>query len=336
VGNWSAKPEFPNGLKPLSDLAHSLGLKFLLWFEPERVAPGTAIAREHPEFVLSGDRGGLFNLGDPVARQWLTDLLSARIREYGLDTYRNDFNIDPLTYWRGNDAPDRQGITEIRYVEGLYRMWDDLRARHPGLWIDNCASGGRRIDLEMLSRSVTLWRSDTGCWAGNSDWDQCQVYGVCAYIPLFTSCSWDPSAYVLRSGGSAGAICQFDYLNPDFSTNAARAALDEIKENQKYWYGDFTPLTPYLFGPQALMAYQLNRPDLNAGIVLAFRRAHCPYSAVQLSLKGLQPDKSYEVTCIDEARQAQTTTLTGRQLMTDFELRIPQKTQSLLVRYKMK
>ncbi len=41
-------------------------------------------------------------------------------------------------------------MTEIRYVEGHYAMWDELRARHPGLWIDNCASGGRRIDLETL------------------------------------------------------------------------------------------------------------------------------------------------------------------------------------------
>jgi len=42
------------------------------------------------------------------------------------------------------DTPDRQGMTEIRYVEGLYEMWDELRAKHPGLLIDNCASGGRR------------------------------------------------------------------------------------------------------------------------------------------------------------------------------------------------
>lgn len=336
AGNWFCKPEFPNGLKPLSDLCHSLGLKFLLWFEPERVVAGTAIAKEHPEFVLGGGKGGLFNLGDPAARRWLTDLLSTRISEFGLDTYRNDFNIDPLGFWRGNDAPDRQGISEIRYVEGLYAMWDELRVRHPGLWIDNCASGGRRIDLETLSRSVPLWRSDTGCSPGHADWDQCQAYGVSLYLPLFTACSWDHAAYILRSGGTGGAICQFDYLNPAFSTNAARLALEEIKENQKFWYGDFTPLTPYTFGTQALMAYQLHRADLNAGIVLAFRRADCPYPAVQLNLKGLAPEKNYDVTFIDESRQEKKTTMTGRELMSDFELRIPRKSQSLLIRYKGK
>ena len=110
VGNWFCKPKsFPNGLKPVSDECHRLGLKFLLWFEPERVAAGTQIARDHPEFVLGGTNGGLFKLDDPAARRWLTDLLSTRITEFGLDVYRNDFNLDPLDYWRRNDTPDLKG-----------------------------------------------------------------------------------------------------------------------------------------------------------------------------------------------------------------------------------
>ena len=69
VGNWTCKPkEFPRGLKPVSDECHRLGLKFIVWFEPERVAAGTQIAREHPEFVFGGANGGLFKLNNPVAR----------------------------------------------------------------------------------------------------------------------------------------------------------------------------------------------------------------------------------------------------------------------------
>ena len=66
---------------------------------------------------------------------------------------RIDFNIDPLPFWEFLNAqdPDRVGIAEIRYVEGLYRMWDDLLANTPLRFIDNCASGGRRIDLEAPS-----------------------------------------------------------------------------------------------------------------------------------------------------------------------------------------
>ncbi len=337
VGNWFCKPNsFPNGLKPVSDACHRAGLKFLLWFEPERVGAGTQIARENPEFVFGGTNGGLFKLNDPAARKWMTELLSKRITEFGLDVYRNDFNMDPLISWRGNDEPDRQGITEIRYVEGHYAMWDELRARHPGLWIDNCCSGGRRIDLETISRSVTLWRSDTGCSPGHAEWDQVQSLGLSQYVPLSTSCAWEPKPYVLRSAATGGSITQFDYLNEKFSMDDARAALAEVKENQKYWYGDFYPLTRASLGPDAFQAWQLHRADLDAGIVLAFRRSDCPYPVLQADLRAINPAGNYTVEFIDEARNVEKQTLSGRELTSDFELRIPKKAASLLIRYQRK
>ncbi|MCC6145218.1 MAG: NPCBM/NEW2 domain-containing protein, partial [Candidatus Hydrogenedentes bacterium] len=138
VGNWFPKPAaFPNGLGPVGKACHDSGLKFLVWYEPERVAPGTQIAVEHPQFVFGGEGSRLFRLDLPEAREWLADLLSKQIDEFGLDVYRNDFNIDPLPFWRANDAEDRQGMTEIRYIEGLYSLWDELLARKPGLVIDD-------------------------------------------------------------------------------------------------------------------------------------------------------------------------------------------------------
>lgn len=335
VGNWFCKPkEFPNGLKPVGDVCRAKGIKFLLWFEPERVAPGTQVAREHPEFVFGGTNGGLFKLNDPAARQWMTDLLSRCITEFGLSVYRNDFNIDPLEFWRRADAPDRQGITEIRYVEGHYAMWDELRARHPGLWIDNCASGGRRIDLETLMRSVTLWRSDTGCSPGHADWDQVQAIGLGQYIPLSTSCAWEPKAYVLRSAATGGSITQFDYLNEKFSFDEARAALEEVRDNQKYWYGDFYPLTRAVNGSEGFLAWQCHRADLDAGIVLAFRRNECPYPVLQADLRGLKPAARYAVEFSDEDRVRQVRVVTGRELMNAFEFRLRKQGTSLLVRYR--
>jgi len=337
VGNWFCRSEaFPHGLLPVSQAAHRAGLKFLLWFEPERVAAGSQIAREHPEFVWGGTNGGLFKLNDPTARRWITELLSQRITEFGLDVYRNDFNIDPLGFWREADAPDRQGMSEIRYVEGHYALWDELRARHPGLWIDNCASGGRRIDIETLMRSVPLWRSDTGCGPGHADWDQVQALGLSQYVPLSTSCSWEPKAYTLRSAATGGAITQFDYLDDKFSMDQARAALTEVKENQKFWYGDFYPLTKAAAGDAVMAAWQLHRADLDAGMVLAFRRSECPYPILQASLHGLNPAKRYSVEFVDEARRVTRQAWTGRSLMTNLELHVPQRGSSLLVRYHAK
>ena len=335
VGNWFCPPQhFPQGLKPLSEACHQMGLKFILWFEPERVGAGTQIAREHPEFVFGGKQGGLFKLNDPTARQWLTDLISGRISEFGLDTYRNDFNMDPLSSWRQADAADRQGMTEIQYVEGHYAFWDELLARHPGLWIDNCASGGRRIDLETCKRSVPLWHSDTGCAPGHADWNQTQSYGLNLYVPLFAGCAWTPAAYDTRSAATAGLICQFGFLDAGFSAEISRAALAEIKQNQKFWYGDFYPLTPCTTGPGAFMAYQFHRGDLDSGVVLAFRRAECPYPVLQAGLRALRPAATYRVEFFDESRTKTQRDLSGRELMSDVELRLPTRGSSLLVRYQ--
>jgi alpha-galactosidase len=335
VGNWYCPVErFPKGLKPISDACHQMGIRFMVWFEPERVGSASQVAREHPEFVFGGNKGGLFKLSDPEARRWMSDLLSKRITEFGLDTYRNDFNIDPLGSWRQADAPDRQGITEIRYVEGHYALWDGLLAGHPGLVIDNCASGGRRLDIETCSRSLPHWRSDTGCSPGHPDWNQTQTYGLSFYLPLFGACSWVPEAYEMRSAATAGAICQFAFLDPKFSFQAARAAIAEVKENQKFWYGDFYPLTPCTVGPGALLAYQFHRSDLNAGMVLAFRRSECPYPVLQTTLRGLDPKASYQVEFIDEARVKQERVVSGKDMTSNFELRLPKRATSLLVRYK--
>ncbi len=335
VGNWTCKPkEFPAGLRPVSDACRRLGLKFIVWFEPERVAAGTEIAREHPEFVHGGSRGGLFRLDDPAARRWMADLLCRRIEEFGMDWYRNDFNIDPLPYWRRADAPGRLGMTEIRYVEGHYALWDELLERRPGLVIDNCASGGRRIDLETVMRSVPLWRSDTSCGPGRADWDQAQHMGLSLYIPLHLACGWSPEPYVFRSAAAAGAIAQFNFLDKDYSPEAARAALAEAKEHRKYSQCDFYPITAASTAPDRFVAWQLHRADLDAGLVLAFRRAACEIPEIAARLRGIRPESRYLVEFVDERRAVTSEELPGRELAGGLRLSIPERRASLAVRYR--
>ncbi len=335
VGNWYCKPnEFSNGLKPITDLAHSYNMKFILWFEPCRVAKNTQIANEHQEWLLGDPGNQLYNLGDPDARKWMTDLLSTRISEFGLDVYREDYNIDPLDFWRANDTPDRQGMTEIRFVEGHYAMWDELRERHPGLWIDNCASGGRRIDLETCSRSVPLWRSDTSCFAGHPEWNQMQSAALSLYVPLHTACGWSYDAYTLRSSATSGMLCQLPYMEEGFDFDAANKAIAEADENRKYWYGDFYPLTGTTYTIDDFIAYQFHRTDLNAGVAYAFRRQNCLFPGITISLQGLDMESSYKVTMIDENREIiSEETRTGANLYNEgIEIKIP-KRSSLLIRY---
>ena len=181
VGTWFVDTNrFPHGLKAISDYAHKNGIKILVWFEPERVASGTWLTKNHPEWILGGEKGGVLNLGNKEALSWLIEHIDNLIITQGIDLYRQDFNIDPLNYWRANDAPDRQGITEIKYVMGFLYFWDELRRRHPNMLIDSCASGGRRNDVETMRRAVPLWRSD---YAIEPTGTQCMTYGISMWLP---------------------------------------------------------------------------------------------------------------------------------------------------------
>ena len=159
TGTWELDPSrFPKGLRPVNDYLHSKGIRGNLWFEPERVTPGTWLAQQHPEWVLGGKAGGLLDLGNREAWNWLVDHVDRMIAREAIDIYRQDFNMDPLPFWLAHDRPDRRGITEIGHVTGLLAYWDELLRRHPGVLYDNCASGGRRNDLESMRRGVALYQ----------------------------------------------------------------------------------------------------------------------------------------------------------------------------------
>ena len=105
TGTWEPDPKrFPHGLRAVSDYAHAKGMKMVLWCEPERVAGGTWLATKHPEWIFGGAGGGLLNFGNPEARNWAIEHFDRLIKTQGVDLYREDFNIDPLPFWRANDA----------------------------------------------------------------------------------------------------------------------------------------------------------------------------------------------------------------------------------------
>lgn len=162
VGNWNAAvaSKYPNGLEPLARYTREKGMDFGLWFEPERAMRGTWAQREHPELFWVDPRGGdtfHVNLARRDAQDWVIALLGGWIERLDLRWSRYDYNIQPAPYWR---AADPTGKVQFAYVAGLYRVLDELRRRYPQWMIENCASGGRRIDLGTLARSHTHWFSD--------------------------------------------------------------------------------------------------------------------------------------------------------------------------------
>jgi alpha-galactosidase len=289
------------------------------------LAPDSSTFRRYDQHDVIGDNGWrLLNLGHPPARQWLTEHVDKTIREQGIDLYRQDFNMDPLPYWNAADAKDRQGISEIRYVEGYLAYWDELLRRHPNLLIDSCASGGRRNDLETLRRSVPLLRSDhlfepTG--------QQCHMYGISFWYPYHgTGTLAGPSSitpglagtvvdpYEFRSHMSPSVTACWDVRRKDLDYASLRKLTSQLIRIQPFYLGDYYPLSDYSTENNVWMAWQFDRPEARQGIVQVFRRPKSGASSQRIRLHGLDPAANYEVTNLDSEQPEQ---YSGQTLLMD-------------------
>lgn len=340
------RDRFPRGLGAIGEAVAQEGLGFVMWFEPERVVAGTFIAKAHPEWVISpsGDGGGLYNLGIPAARQYMTDYLNAAIKAYRLSCLRIDFNIDPLGFWQFLDArePNRTGMAEVRYVEGVYRMWDEIRAANPRLFIDNCASGGRRIDLETMSRSVPLWRSDNTCDMVDLNpatvllaaiKNQVMSAGLNRYVPFSIVGQMGATPYLFRSGFNAGIAFVEDVRPQDYPRELLKQGIAEAKRLRKYYFGSFYPLLEVSVDPSAWCVLQYHRPEANDGMVMAFRRHRSPYGTCDCSLREIDPKAEYEVGRYRTYEREQARTMKGAELQR-LVLEIEEKPGSLLLEYR--
>jgi alpha-galactosidase len=319
-GSWVINPaNYPEGLKPISNAAHAAGMKFLLWFEPEEADPGTIWRTQHPDWFWEPPTGAnegteVLKLGDPAVRAAMTNEIDKIITDNGIDWYRQDGNFDPRPTWSGHDTPDRNGMTEIRHIEGLYAFWDELHRRHPNLLIDNCASGGQRIDIETTSRSTPLWRSDMAGPRDSEIHNQTQTQGLAPWVPVNGCCPWttpgpfDESQvppdvftakliYGFRSGYSAAMVVGIGQPQGKDAAWCAqfRAQLEEYKEVQPYIYGDFYPLTPWTSAPDAQVAWQWDRPDKRSGVIIALRRAGCASDEIGVNVRSIDPNATYAV-----------------------------------------
>jgi alpha-galactosidase len=332
VGTWEVnKTNFPRGLRPVTDATRKWGGKgFVLWFEPERVYEATWLDREHPEWLtkLPGNPNRLLDLGNPAALKWLTNHISNFLRAEGITIYRQDFNFDPAPFWQAIDSPDRVGMAEMKHIEGLYAFWDGLLARNPGLLIDNCASGGRRIDLETTSRSIPLWRTDYSYFEPNGY--QCHTYGLHLYLPASGTGNNNPQKYYFRSS-MGGAVVMGWELNNSFNVGQAVEDVAEFRALRPYLLADFYPLTEYSTSDEAWTAFQWDRAEERDGIVLAFRRHLSATASISVNFHGLDPAGDYELAFEDYGI---TVVKRGGELAAGLMIKIPEAPGSLLVKYR--
>jgi alpha-galactosidase len=165
LGDWYVDDGvWPQGLHPLVRHVRELGLEFGLWVEPEMINPDSDLAREHPDWIM-GTGGRLppesryqqvLDLANPDAYWHILKRLDALISEYAIDYLKWDHNRDLI-----EAGHSRSGVPGVHaHTAAVYLLMDELRARHPGLEIESCSSGGGRVDLGVGERTDRVWASD--------------------------------------------------------------------------------------------------------------------------------------------------------------------------------
>lgn len=332
---------FPQGIKPLSEAVHDKGYKFLLWFAPETAWEGSAIWHEHPHWLLSSataPASSTVNLGIPEAREYMTKLMDAYIKTWGVNVWRTDSGPVAAHFQDNDTDPDRKGILEIRYYEGLYRLWDDLLAMNPGLMIDNCSGGGTRIDLETSSRSIALWRTDSTVWSiGTRDYTRTPIVNdvinasLNRYVPFSLSGSIGIEPYYIRSGFNGG-LSLYDALpQTESSRQMLNQAIAECKRMRAYLVGDFYRLIYQSHDPREWCVYQYHLPD-ERGVIVALRRPESPFPVAEVNVKRIDRDSEYELSYFETYGLMKKERITGADMM-QLKLEIATKPGSLLIKY---
>ena len=284
--------------------------------------------------TLGGNGGKLFDLSNPEAVDWMIELMSSFIEKYNIDIYRQDFNIYPDFFWNEKDEPDRIGITEIKYMEGEYRLLDTLLKRFPNLMIDNCSSGGNRLDLESCMRCVFCWRSDTGSFkdkAGEIGWSQTQTQALSNYIVYHATAAWDPKAYVVRSALTNGFAANFDIFAEGFDFENVQKVLAECQRLRKYYEGDFYALTEIDLKEDHWSAHQFGTKD--SGVMMIFRREQDQQEEQTVAFQGLDLESEYLLKISDEEYRLEEKTVSGKELAEGYTFCLKTPRSSFAVEY---
>ena len=339
TGNWSINSRtHPNGLIDVKDCAKDAGMRLMLWVEPERAIKGTRVIEEHPEWFLycDGSKDCILNYGNEAALDYAHSLLKSFINELELSCYRQDFNVRLPEYFKNGDEEDRRGITEIKHVMGVYALWDKLLAEFPHLIIDNCASGGRRIDIETLRRSIPFFRSDYQCnFNENPEVLQTHNTNSSCYLPYQGCTSKSKSdTYAIRSSyasswGGAFYNAVFQSMDgEDFKW--AKKITDEYRRIRKYFSMDFYNHGSCVFDESSWAIWQYHDAEGQSGIVMAFRRCKSPFDRVKIDLKGLLEDRKYQVVDLDNNTEKIITSS-----IDSIEISLTQKRTSAIFEYKL-
>jgi alpha-galactosidase len=327
LGDWYVNTQkFPNGLKPLIDKAHVLGMDFGLWVEPEMVNPDSDLYRKHPDWVLnfpgrprSEQRNQLvLNLARPDVRDYVLDFLDKLLTDNDIAFLKWDYNRNWSEPGWDQLPPTEQKRVYVEFTRNLYQILAELKSRHPNVELESCSGGGGRVDLGILKYADEVWPSD------NTDpFDRLtqQDGFTYAYTPqvmmawVTDSPHWlnhrtTSLSYRMLSSmqGSLGIGANINNWMPDEAALAKRLIAAYHQVQPTIVQGDLYRLISPRNGSEFSAAQTVNH-EKSQSVVFAF--IHSTQEGrmfPRLKLRGLDPTAQYALTPIEGKARVDTPT----------------------------
>lgn len=299
------------------EYAHANGVKTLMWVEPERVTEIDSLVENYgykkewaiprfPDYYPFGYAYIMNNISNPECYEWTKNRVFKLLKDNKIDLYREDYNLyNPGECWVLQDqkeGADRYGITECKAVAAHYRLWEEMiewTSSYGGCaFVDSCASGGGRNDLQSLRYGVPILRSDADRATTALRLSMSTSFNK--WIPFHGACHLEklPEKETEQDGISDVYTWRASYLpimnilggrfsqDKNYDFDMLRFGLAEWKKVNPYLTKDFYPLTPWKDknNKSGFTAHCYIDADKDEGVMLAYRMEECDEDTLALEL----------------------------------------------------
>ncbi|MBE5732220.1 MAG: hypothetical protein E7353_04200 [Clostridiales bacterium] len=346
VGTWNyAEDLYPNGFDEIREYAHSKGLLFGLWMEPERAGVLSEIWEKHPDWYITkvtGEKDIVLDCSKPEVIEFIESSISHLVDDYKIDVFRLDYNISYSNMHYFNEKGEN-GI--YRYYENVCAMFDRLRKKYPNVVFENCASGGARTDLQFVKNFDHTWVTDENKLPVSvlitngmtmvlpPEYVDRLCAGMFSHEHGTLDCSvrntifGRPTANQFNSKGSCFNTKQLDFVKHTF--DIYKNVIRPFAPTGKIYHH-----TPEIYAtkPQNTVILERCASDKSAGVIGVFRLVLNPNESTVVYPKGIDMSACYEVTFDNSGA---TVKLSGYEMANNgIKVNVPTQLSSELIIYK--
>ena len=358
IGAWQIDPvKWPGEtFRESVDEFHKHGIRTFVWFEPERVTHVDDMVKNHGykrEWAIEAGGAITNNIGDPECLEWTAKRITDMMLKNNVDLFREDNNANHYFTWKQLDLQTgkqmnlpRRGIAENHSIVGHYKLWDHILAfcaeNGKCTFVDSCASGGGRNDIESLRRGVPFMRSDADRTTTALRLSMSSAFNQ--WIPFHGSSSKE-TVYELEAStgkGSDAYVYRASYLpilnygeafvhNPDLDYDLMRAFIGEWESIRHLLTKDMYVLTPWhaRASRTGWTAFAYDAPGTGESLLLAFRQEECEEETCTVSLPFAEESARYELVNADTLEKE---TFSGAELKQGLTLSLKEKRSCLMYR----